>query len=396
MKEFERMIDDYNTNNDPVTHLERRFKNHLYTMFESKCLQVANDEAVIRGLCKLLPECIERQVKLRMGQLIFKSTTPKTYFKTRSSLKTKMLIDMGEDLNQTNNFQHFKLYFKDPKDSFSYWLKEYLKQHCDERLPGSQYSQVQVLAIIEVDKLVSFIEHKIMNMIGTFKTDITTNKWLETFSADTEVIHNLGKVEMTTLYSRTTVENVNIVRFTENIQGKLNEMKVKTKKKFKYLTFQETEDWPPQRALDIMDTATGCFKQCPFCGEICDNTRSHDSSVPHIVSHHCLQCIGGWREETTGIMCTETCNVLVTGQGKYPEYIHPVERPQKYPYKDYREKFPDWKIDEDLSAESSIYWQWLVGNHGDKLADFYSMKINLDAASNWKKITFPEAKRSIE
>ncbi len=332
MKEFERMIDDYNTNNDPVTHLERRFKNHLYTMFESKCLQVANDEAVIRGLCKLLPECIERQVKLRMGQLIFKSTTPKTYFKTRSSLKTKMLIDMGEDLNQTNNFQHFKLYFKDPKDSFSYWLKEYLKQHCDERLPGSQYSQVQVLAIIEVDKLVSFIERKIMNMIGTFKTDITTNKWLETFSADTEVIHNLGKVEMTTLYSRTTVENVNIDRFTENIQRKLNEMKMKTKEKFQHLTFQETENWPPRRALDIMDTVTGCFEQCPFCGEICDNTRSHDSSVPHIVSHHCLQCIGGWREETTGIMCTETCNVLVTGQGKYPEYIHPVERPQKYPY----------------------------------------------------------------
>ena len=46
VKEFERMIDDYNTNNDPVTHLERRFKTHLYSMFESKCLQVAaNDKA---------------------------------------------------------------------------------------------------------------------------------------------------------------------------------------------------------------------------------------------------------------------------------------------------------------------------------------------------------------
>ena len=380
-KKFEKMVETFNRDNDPVVYLEKEFKAPLYKLFKNKYHQIAHEKAVASALSDLLEKCIEKQVKRSLGRQIVKTMRPSgVHFSNKQALKAKILVDLAEKLQANRDFSHFILYLSDPRQSFRYWAREYTRQYCEKTVEGSQKTQLQSLAISTVESLFDFTAGKISEVSRKFET-VATSKWVSDFSEDKSVIENLGLVDTSTIDG---TETINVASFTASVKEELENAKKKVTKEFEHLCFKHMENWE-ERAEDILGDMAGCCEKCPFCGEVCDNTHVHGKDVKHYVEQHRPQCVDGWRNISTQIMSLGICASLVTGEDKkFTTFRHPKTNMKSHPYKFYQKIFPDWRIPADLSSDASKYWKWFVANYAREISEHYSMKL-CSIPSDWSE-----------
>ena len=97
MLQFEKMVETFTRDNDPVVYLEREFKAPLYKFFKNKYHQIAHEKAVASTLSDLLEKCIEKQVKRSLGCQILKTMRSSgVHFSNKQALKAKILVDLAE------------------------------------------------------------------------------------------------------------------------------------------------------------------------------------------------------------------------------------------------------------------------------------------------------------
>ncbi|KAG9331958.1 hypothetical protein JZ751_016334, partial [Albula glossodonta] len=134
----------------------------------------------------------------------------------------------------------------------------------------------------------------------------------------------------------------------------------------------------------------GCGKQCPFCKAPCE--AGGDSHTEHFTSIHRPEGLGKYRWTDSKKLVPDICSSLVASEYKFCSN----ETNGKYhPHKDYREFYPDWRIQPDASIQASVYWKFVFAKFNTQFAKKYKAKPT-DLPSGWSQITKEEALQSLE
>ena len=386
VKHFEEMRAKFLKEHDPIENLEREMKPTIFTVFRTQYLQTAGEKAAACTFFSLIAGSIRREVKESLGSVVFKDMKSLPHLVNKSSLKGKILLDLGADLQSTGDLKnHFK-HLTNVSSSYKMWLQHYTMEHCKMHKRGEK-PRLIVLANKTLTRLVECVWKEVEEVTEqTRHEEIKVKKWLSSICSslssklDVSVFRgfeNLGGVE--------TLKNVH--NFTEEVQKELKVMQDKLKSEVECLTYDDLKTKPHE---DLYSLLCGCTEQCPFCGEECDCTNdTHD--VKHCAQQHRPECLSGWRYTKSEEMVTSVCNYSVGNDGNFKNQETDGEY---FPYKRYQEKYPKWAIPVDMSADSTVYWKWFVGRYSREIAQHFGAKDN-DIPTHWKEYTWEEAKQDV-
>ena len=182
----------------------------------------------------------------------------------------------------------------------------------------------------------------------------------------------------------------NIKNFTQEFCKKLVSLNVN---QFQSL-YNDMEKWDKQPYNILFNALSGCCEQCPFCGEQCELTDPNHT-VPHSISLHLPQCLGGWMRSRSKKMVVETCNILVASGEKFYYDVDGERKCHSYSRFQELQKFSSWTITPDSSLEASLYWKWFLAKYTSKVAQRYQMK-EAEIPDPRKSFTLEQAKESIK
>ena len=389
LKKFELMVEAYRKKVDPVEYIEREIRESLLVLFKNQYFQVAQEKAAAVTLCDLLSKSVKKQVISSLSPRIVEDMRGNSqYFQSKPALKAKILLDIGEELNQNADFDHCALYLKDIKRSLQWWIKHYTTQHCKQ-------GRLVQLGVIELSVLISCISqtaHEVTQDISPEQEEFSINDWLTKFHGKLQ-----GRLEMDVTEFRDLVgaqQLKNVRNFNEEVRKGLRKLETKLQNEFLLsMDVSAMDQWETKPYDFIFKNLAGCTEQCPFCHEQCDLTNeSHIPSTKHSVAMHRPRCLGGYRWTASGEMCLDICTALV---GSDRVFRNHDTNNQDHPYKKYRDVYPQWIILDDKSAEISSYWKWLVGHYTSEVAQLFNMK-EAEIPLEWKELSWHSVRKDLE
>ena len=392
LRKFELMVEMYRKKIDPVEYIEREMRESLLVLFKNQYLQVTQEKAAAATLCDLLSKSLKKQVRSSLSHRIVTDMRGKSpHFHSKPALKSKILLDIGEELNQNANFQHCALYLKDIKQSLQWWIKYYTKQHCEQGEP----SRLVQLGVIELSDLISCIDqtaHEVTQDVSPEQEEFSITDWLTKFHGRLQGRLEIDVTELRDLGGVQQLKDGH--NFNEEIRMGLKKLETTLKEDFllrmDILTMGQRETKP----YDIIfKQLAGCTQQCPFCHEQCDLTNDgHIPSIQHSVAMHRPQCLGGYRSVSTGEMVLDVCTSLVGSEGTFRN--RDTDQ-QPHPYKNYCDLYPEWKIPDDKSVEASSYWKWLVGHYTSEVVQLFHIN-KAQIPLEWKILSWDSVKDDLE
>lgn len=386
-KKFRRMRETFLKENDPIEYLEREMKTPLFTLFKNQYFQIAGEKMAACTFCDLITGCIKKQVLDLLGPMIFEDMRTLPHLATKSALKARILIDLGEELQKTGNTHDYFVHLKNVARSYRKWLTHYAKEYCRECKGGKQ-SRLVLLAHQKLNTLVRLVSKQVDEVTEENKHEdgIETKKWLSCICSQLASTLQMdvfsGFQDLGGVQRLKDAEN-----FTEEIHKGLQVIQIGLQDSLNELTLDDLKAKPYDLLYDLL---SGCTEQCPFCKEQCDCTND-DHTVKHSVQQHRPMCLKGTKWHKTREMSTDMCNYSV---GSDNQFRNKDTGNEWFPYKRFQEKYPRWSITVDMSAESSLYWKWFVGNYSGEIAAYHGIKDN-DIPRAWKKYTWEEARAEV-
>ena len=400
LRKFDNMVEVFKKNNDPVEYLEREMKESLLKVFKDQYKQVAQEKTAACTLCDLLSKSVMKQVIRSLSPKIVEDMRGKSpSFHSKPALKARILIDIGEKLNQ-HSFDECASYLQNVKRSLHGWIKQYTIQHCDEGTP----SRFIDLANDELSALIIHIQQTTDEVTQQFssKPEPSTgdetepeqsniNNWLTEFHGKLQGTLELDVAELHHLVGIQQLKDVR--NFNKEVNKGLKKLEGALLCEFMSMKTVEMDQWERKPYDIIFENLAGCTAQCPFCKEQCDLTNeSHLPSTKHSVTMHRPKCLGGLRWTTSNEMTIGICTSDIGSDTKF----RTAETNDTYhPYKQYQEIYPDWSIPDDKSVESSSYWKWLVGHYTSEIAELFKMKA-VRISSEWTSLTWDNVKKDLE
>ena len=389
VRQFEKMVDDFRRQNDPILYLETEMKDVLYTYFKNQYFQLSEERVAASKICEVLAVVIDRAVSDSLGiQIIDGMRSSYRYLYTKSSLITKILLDLGENIQKQSvpNLDDYFLYLSDVKTSLRMWIKRYIRDYCNE----ANYHGEKNLVIHARDVL-STIFYRVMGNIENSKLDVGSSSgsfeiktWLSKVCSACDLDIDMTEVkEDLILLNRSEY-------FTEILQKEILTLQSKLRDKCKNITVDEL-DKGRYRPFDILfDKLCGCTAQCPFCNEVCAMTEHSD------VKHNCLQhrpfCLSGNRHPFSVELCPDVCTFLVTSDQRFSN--SDTNGKMVY-YKDYQTIYPNWSIIPNMSVSASIYWKWFLGRYSTEVALYFGMK-DTQIPSSWRHLRWNDVAHELK
>ncbi|KAL8176537.1 UNVERIFIED_CONTAM: hypothetical protein K2H54_036067 [Gekko kuhli] len=141
---------------------------------------------------------------------------------------------------------------------------------------------------------------------------------------------------------------------------------------------------------EIFKRVFGCGKQCPFCKVPCEAGGSRHQE--HFASVHRPEGLGRYRNYETNVLVYSLCSSSVNSKGLFFN----VDTAGKYhPYKQYRQYYPDWRIQPDASITASDYWKFVFKKFNQQFAKEYHA-LPADLPEDWERLTKQQALESIQ
>ena len=397
IEEFEKMVETFNRKNDPVVYLEEELKDDLYNIFKNKCFLIDHCKAVASTLKKVLINAIRKKIERSLARIIVNEMKAVDIcFKNKQAFKAKILITVGECLTKTKDISNHIFYLQHTRECFQLWTVTFTQEYCDSNETGSELSHAQVLAIAEMTDWISKIKTLAKSICRKHSTTptLSTTIWLGEFS---KAMRKAGcNVDVSTMQETSQGQNIDVVRFTDDVEEELKSAEKHLTKTFCKLKFHDMSDWDNRPEVILGDMA-GCCAKCPFCGEIWDNTTPCVGRVKHQVEQHRPHCTNGVAEMENNVLFLGLCSLLVTGNDADYTHFRPQGDPKRelHPYKKYHNLYPDWAIPADNSIGTSLYWKWLVANYIDELAEYYCCKPCRPIPDTWQKLKWGEVKEEL-
>ncbi|XP_060112655.1 up-regulator of cell proliferation-like isoform X2 [Heteronotia binoei] len=141
---------------------------------------------------------------------------------------------------------------------------------------------------------------------------------------------------------------------------------------------------------EIFKRVFGCGKQCPFCKVPCE--AGGGGHQEHFASVHRPEGLGRYRDYTTNILVYSLCSSSVSSNGNFR---NSDTAGKWHPYKQYRQHYPDWRIQPDASITASDYWKFVFKEFNQQFAKEYDA-LPADLPEDWERLTKQQALESIQ
>lgn len=381
---FEDMEENYTRENDLKLYLEETLKPDLKSYFMDQCMKIKSEISAASSFAEALKRPIQSKLNQSMGAVVATELLNISYFQSKGQFHAKVLLEMGE----MAQFDGYTSYLTNPVKFLKEKLQTSIEFHCKAR----SISAIAQLYEIEVKKIKSTVFLAIQSAgvkPTTSDEDSGISEWIDRFI-----------LECATL--AVAEDMFDIV----TIHGDLKDFQFFQEEVEKMLTtyFESIIDhgvfslamseWQPNPYDVLVDAMFGCDKCCPFCKALCDQTVK-DHAGSHSCKNHRPQGIVGYRWLNSNILITDICTFLVAGERSFK---NPDTSWEFRPYKQYQtvnDYYKSWSIAPDTSFEASAYWKWFMAKYPGELAAHHTVKPP-EIPSNWKSITFKEAKESIQ
>ena len=400
-KVFQRMSDEFLREHDPLQYMEKVMRFPCMKLFKDKYRQIAKEKISAEAVCLQLTQSVKYQVILQLIPAIAEDMRGHyPWFKTKKGFKMKVILDIGESLEQQRKlkrqecaFDDCALYLTDAKENLKHWIERYTNKHCNEGHP----SRVTQIAERELSEIISFIvsaAHKVTKSFVPIPKEFHIQDWLKEFHSE---IRGKVEIDVKELCEFGGIEDLaNIQFFTDEFVKGLRTLQTTLITEFKHHRGDGWElDWK-KRLYDILyEEVAGCTEQCPFCQEQCElSINYHSQSVKHTTLHRPM-CLGGNKWYDTQEMVLSTCNSLVASRDSFR---NEATGDKWHPYKMYSEIYPQWSIVPDQSmidSESSMYWKWLVANFSPNIEELFKLN-HTEIPKQWKKLKWEDVREWVK
>ncbi|XP_044038736.1 up-regulator of cell proliferation [Siniperca chuatsi] len=374
-RRFQKMHEDFIHMNNPYNCLDQnkeKFRADFKDVFHERdqCQKKAQEFTD----CCLRP-AVEDFVNRSLGPDIIGEMLTSHQFSTRMLFQYSVLLD----LLLKDNFESYLSYICSYEDYVKKWILNQILEHFSN---GS---------------LTEFEDRHVQSSISSIKSAINNAKTKKSGNVKTfveDVCQELGDklvISQDALGAFLILNNADREQFAHWLTVCVKDMAQALTKKFEQTNIQmklKVLHVKPQN--ELFTKLIGCGKQCPFCKAPCD--AGADKHGEHFTKLHRPEGLGKFRWNETEKLVIDICSSSVNSEARFR--CNATDG-KWHPYKNYKEKFPDWIIQSDVSFEASDYWKYVMTKFNNKFAETYNAK-PADIPATWGKITPKQAEASLK
>ena len=400
-KVFQRMSDEFLREHDPLQYMEKVMRFPCMKLFKDQYKQIAKEKISAEVVCLQLTQSVKYQVISQLIPAIAEDMRGHyPWFKTKKGFKMKVLLDIGESLEQQRKLKRQKcafdecaLYLTDAKENLKHWIKRYTNTHCNKGHP-SRLTQITERELPEIISFIVSAAHKVTKSFLPIPMEFHIQDWLKEFHSE---IRGKVEIDVNELCELGGIEDLaNIEFFTDEFVKGLRTLQTTLITEFKHHRGDGWElDWKKKLYDILYEEVVGCTEQCPFCQEQCELTiNCHSQSVKHTTLHRPM-CLGGNKWGDTREMILDTCNSSVASGVSFESE---ATGGKWHTYKTYSEIYPRWSIVPDQSmidSDSSMYWKWLVANFSPNIEELFVLN-QTAIPKEWKKLKWEDVREWVK
>ncbi|XP_077170626.1 up-regulator of cell proliferation-like isoform X2 [Paroedura picta] len=375
---FQKMHTEFFKANNPHRRLEKLKPQYLSTfkdLYHEKdaCQKRAKDFC---NLC--LKPALEDHLQKRLGIEIvddFLSSGQSLQYGSRSFFQ----FTVQKTLLEEQNFENYVKYINRYEEFVKSWIQAHLLDH---------YRQRKELAILG-RKILSAVLKKAKDVLEGYENETgPLAKFLEDFCQEMSAELIIPKDALKVILFNNTADagslsaeiRACIPTVTDRILSERFEMSVEAV--LSGLLFKPQDE--------IFKKVFGCGKQCPFCKVPCE--AGGGSHQEHFASVHRPEGLGRYHDIETNILVYSLCSSSVHSNGCFRN----ADTGEKlHLYKEYRQYYPDWRIQADPSITASDYWRFVFKTFNRQFAKEYRA-IPADLPKDWERLTKQQALESIQ
>lgn len=374
--DFEAMHLNFLKKNDPRARLESlkplyfdTFKNVFQKKNESKSLA----ERISKNCFKpSIKDHIYRRLGIEMVDDIANSKGSEKYT-SRMFFQFTVL----ESLLEEDNFENYVKYTRDYKTFVKSWITNYIVK---------EYKNIGTLQ----DKILSDIMEQV-------RSSLQNPTKLNFQHVSDFLVYVCEKLNRDLVLSQQIMKAIifetsaTIEDFMEYMRSSMTDIEEEIRAEMISLHTKEVLSRLAVKPQDeLFKKVFGCGKQCPFCRVPCEAGGTDHKE--HFASVHRPQGLGTYRWVTTEVLCHDICSTLVVGNARFRNKL----TEEKYhSFKEYRDYYPDWKIQPDESIEASDFWKFVLKEYNADFAAEYNAK-PANYPQQWNSLTREMAKKSLQ
>ena len=365
----------------PSTYM-KSLRPTYYTKFKTLYFKTAHEKAAAMCLTDLVVKHFDATLQSKLEIAIvtdLKQSNPIFYSKV--ALKGHILLRLLEE----QRFELYKIYLTNIKQSYLYWAKLFVEEHCRMR------RRKWIITELAEKELIQLVATFTNAAEGALRSSSNIKQWLKYFHS---------KVSSTLPLNHQDLDDMIDIQEDSDLKFLTEEfLKGIQQRKEEYLTSFQTPQtckildmsgWVKHPGETIRDNIAGCCEQCPFCEEQCEETNS-DHSGDHHCELHRPQGLGGNSNIISQIMIMKLCTQCVGTDEKFrhqSRYIY---------YKDYRQIYPRWYIPYQQNVVAP-YWKWFIVKYERELAELFNYKVELPSATavDWRSVRVADARDDIK
>ncbi|XP_040211804.1 interferon-induced very large GTPase 1-like [Rana temporaria] len=374
--DFQKMHLTFLQNNDPHAKLNSlkplyfdTFKNVFQKKNESKSLT----ERVCKDVFKpSLADHINRKLGIEVVDDIANSKGSEKY-----SSRMFFQFTVLENLLEEDNFENYVEYSSDYKNFVKSWITNY---------------------IVKEYKNISTLQERILSdIMGRVRSSLTNPPTLNLRGVSEFLPHLCEKLNSDLVLPQKTMKAIifensaTIEDFIDYMKNSLTDTEEEIRAELKSLSTEDVLSRLVVKPQDeLFKKVFGCGKQCPFCKVPCEAGGTDHKE--HFASVHRPKGLGTYRSTRTEVLFHDICTTSVVGNARFKNELTEWK---SHPYKDYRDVYPDWKIQPDESIEASDYWKFILKQYNKQFAEEYKAK-PANYPEEWNSLTREMAKKSLQ
>ncbi|XP_042328780.1 interferon-induced very large GTPase 1-like isoform X2 [Sceloporus undulatus] len=375
---FQKMHDAFYRANNLHQRLEN-LKHNYFSIFQDLYYEKDACQKRARDFCDVcLKPALVEYLNKRLGIDIvddFLSSGQSIHYGSRSFFQFTVQKKLLED----ENFGDYVKYINQYEQFVKFWIEANLLDH---------FGQRQDLAVLEREILSAVIKKIKEAVESCAKETVTLPEFLECFCHEMSEELVISKDSLDVILFNNTAK---VGPFSADVLDFISEvMEIILAEQFEMNvdTILQNISFKPQD--EIFKRVFGCGKQCPFCKVPCE--AGGGSHQEHFASVHRPQGLGRYRCADTEKLVYSLCSSDVTSNGNFRNWD---TNQQWHPYKEYRQYYPDWRIQPDVSITASDYWKFVFNKYNQQFAKEYKA-LPADLPEDWKRITKQQALGSIQ
>ncbi|XP_077306201.1 interferon-induced very large GTPase 1-like [Lithobates pipiens] len=345
------------------------FKNAFQKKNESKSLA----ERVCENIFKpSLTDHINRKLGIEMVDDIVNSKDSEKY--TSRMFFQLMVL---ENLLEEDNFKNYVNYSSDYKNFAKSWITNYIVK---------EYKNISTLQVRILSNIMGRVRSSLNNPPALNLKDVS-----DFLSHLCEKLNSDLVIPQQTMKAIISQNSAAIEDFIHYMRLSLTDTEAEIRAELESLSTEDVLSRLVVKPQDeLFKKVFGCGKQCPFCKVPCEaGGTDHEE---HFASVHRPDGLGRYRWSATEVLSHDICTTSVVGNGTFKNELTEWN---PHPYKDYRDFYPDWKIQPDESIEASDYWKFILKEYNEQFAAEYNAK-PANYPEEWNKLTREMAKKSLQ